>query len=37
MRELNQQLIKLYDDKNFKEEDFYISKSNKHIYNLFSK
>ena len=37
MRELNQQLIKLYDDKNFKEEDFYISKSNKHIYNLFSR
>ena len=34
MSEQNQQLIKFNYDKNFKEEDFYVSKANKHILNL---
>ena len=37
MRELNQQIIKFGYDKNFKNEDFYISSSNKHIFDLFNK
>ena len=34
MRDLNQQIIKFDYEKNFKNEDFYISKSNKHIFDL---
>jgi len=34
MRELNQQIIKFDYEKNFKNEDFYVSKSNEHIFNL---
>ncbi len=34
MRDLNQEIIKFEYDKNFKYEDFYISKSNQHVYNL---
>ena len=37
MKELNQQIIKFAYDKNFKNEDFYISSSNKHIFDLFNK
>ena len=37
MKELNQQIIKFGYDKNFKDEDFYISSSNKHIFNLLNK
>ena len=36
MRDLNQQIIKFDYEKNFKNEDFYISKSNKHIFDLFN-
>ena len=32
MNELNQKIIKFDYDKNFKYEDFYISKSNEHIF-----
>ncbi len=35
MRELNQQIIKFDYEKNFKYEDFYVSKSNEHILNFF--
>ncbi len=35
MRESNQQIIKFDYDRNFKYEDFYVSKSNKHILNFF--
>ena len=35
MSDNNQQLIKFEYEKNFKNEDFYISKSNKHIIDLF--
>ena len=31
MREINQTLIKFDYEKNFKNEDFYVSKSNKHV------
>ena len=34
MNEHNQQLIRFNYDKNFKDEDFYVSKVNKHIFNL---
>jgi len=34
MRELNQQIIKFDHEKNFKYEDFYLSKSNEHVFNL---
>ena len=34
MRDLNQQIIKFDYEKNFKNEDFYLSKSNKHIFDL---
>ena len=37
MRELNQQIIKFDYEKNFKYEDFYVSKSNEHILNFFDK
>ena len=36
MRELNQQIIKFDYEKNFKYEDFYVSKSNEHILNFFN-
>ncbi len=36
MSNLNQQIIKFNYDKNFKDEDFYVSKSNEHIFNLIS-
>jgi chromosomal replication initiation ATPase DnaA len=35
MRELSQQIIKFNSEKNFKYEDFYVSKSNEHILNFF--
>ncbi len=34
MRDLNQLIIKFDYDQNFKDQDFYISKSNKHIFSL---
>ena len=34
MRDLNQKIIEFDYDQNFQEDDFYISKSNEHIYNL---
>ena len=34
MRELDQTVIKFDYDKNFKNEDFYLSKSNKHVFNF---
>ena len=34
MRDLNQQIIKFDFEQNFKDEDFYVSKSNTHIFNL---
>ena len=37
MRELNQQIIKFEHEKNFKYEDFYLSKSNEHVFNLLNK
>ena len=37
MRELNQQILKFDYQKNFKNEDFYISKSNEHIFNLLNR
>ena len=36
MSDRNQELIKFGYDENFKEEDFYVSKSNKHIFDLFN-
>jgi chromosomal replication initiation ATPase DnaA len=36
MKNLNQLIIKFDYEKNFKNEDFYISKSNKHIFDLFN-
>ena len=32
MRDLNQEIIKFDYKKNFKDDDFYVSKSNKHIF-----
>tara|TARA_B100001093_G_C26785765_1_gene996593 strand:- start:350 stop:1027 length:678 start_codon:yes stop_codon:yes gene_type:complete len=37
MRDTNQQIIKFNHKKNFKNEDFYITKSNKHITDLFNR
>ena len=37
MRELSQQIIKFNSEKNFKYEDFYVSSSNAHIFNLLEK
>ena len=37
MRDLNQLIIKFDYDQNFKDEDFYVSKSNKHIFSLLNK
>ncbi len=34
MKDLNQEIIKFNFDENFDKNDFYVSKSNKHIYNL---
>ena len=34
MRDLNQQIIKFDHEKNFEYEDFYVSKSNEHIFNF---
>ena len=34
MRDLDQTIIKFDYDKNFKNEDFYLSKSNKHVFNF---
>ena len=37
MKELNQQIIKFEHEKNFKYEDFFVSKSNEHIFNILNK
>ena len=37
MRDLNQTIIKFGYDKNFKNEDFYLSKSNKHVFDFLNK
>ena len=37
MKNHNQQIIKFDYDQNFKNEDFYVSKSNEHIFNLIEK
>ncbi len=37
MRDLNQSIIKFNHDKNFTNNDFYVSKSNEHIFNLLNK
>ena len=37
MKELNQQIIKFEYEKNFKYEDFFVSKSNEHIFNILNK
>ena len=34
MRDLNQLILKFDYDQNFKDEDFYVSKANKHIFSL---
>ena len=37
MRDLDQTVIKFDHDKNFKNEDFYLSKSNKHVFDFLNK
>ena len=37
MRDLNQEIIKFDYDQNFKDDDFYVSKSNAHIFSLLNK
>ena len=37
MRDLNQEIIKFNYEQNFKDDDFYVSKSNKHIFDLLNK
>ena len=37
MKNLSQEIIKFDYEKNFKDQDFYVSKSNKNIIELFSK
>ncbi len=37
MRDLNQSIIKFNYDQNFTDDDFYVSKSNEHIFNLLNK
>jgi chromosomal replication initiation ATPase DnaA len=37
MRDHNQKIIKFDYEKNFKDDDFYVSKSNEHIFNLLKK
>ena len=34
MRDLDQTIIKFDHDKNFKNDDFYLSKSNKHVFDF---
>ena len=34
MKDIDQEIIKFNYDSNFKEDDFYVSKSNKQIYDL---
>ena len=34
MRDLDQEIIRFYNEQNFKNDDFYVSKSNKHIFDL---
>ena len=37
MKDLNQEIIKFDYDMNFRDDDFYVSKSNKHVYDLLNK
>ena len=37
MRDLNQEIIKFDYSQNFTDDDFYVSKSNKHIFDLLKK
>ena len=37
MRDLNQEIIKFNYDQNFRDDDFYVSNSNKHIFDLLNK
>ena len=37
MKDLNQEIIKFDYDQNFKDDDFYVSESNKHIFDLLNK
>ena len=37
MRDLNQLLIKFNYEQNFKDDDFYVSKSNQHIFSILNK
>ena len=37
MKDLNQEIIKFDYDQNFKDDDFYVSKSNKHVFDLLNK
>ena len=37
MRDLNQEIIRFNYEQNFKDDDFYVSKSNKHIFDLLNK
>ena len=37
MRDLNQLIIKFNYDQNFKDDDFYVSKSNEHIFSLLNR
>ena len=37
MNDLNQLIIKFDHDQNFKDDDFYVSKSNKHVFSLLNK
>ena len=37
MRDLNQKIIKFNYEQNFRDDDFYVSKSNKHIFDLLNK
>ena len=37
MRDINQKIIKFNFDENFDNNDFYVSKSNEHTYNLINK
>ena len=37
VRDNNQKIIKFHYEKNFKDDDFYVSKSNQHIFDLLKK
>ena len=37
MNDLNQKIIKFEYEQNFKDDDFYVSKSNEHVFNLLNK